>query len=307
MTDTAPLYRLKIETDQDARNPREDGDYADIMYCEHRRYTLGDKDADKPVYEASFVTLEYQRADGTTASYVLDDDDNDHELHLSYGDVLDMLDEHRDELDEELADATDDTSALAEPDVRPIRLDAQRAAEACRYVRSAKWESEYRQVPGIAIIRDLSLYDHSGITIFAGAPTCRWDSGQVGWQYITEAKLQEEWNGDREKALAYMDSTLKEYDDYLRGHVYGFMLEKGTPYIENKTFPGDNARDTSANRIKWEHEDSCWGFVGCWWEKGDPTGMREHLPREVEALFDSMDYTDEGTWKYTDNVPEELQ
>lgn len=296
-TETAPLYRLKVEYDSDARNPREDGEYADIMYCEHRRYTLGDKDADKPVYEASYVTLRSE----TGTEYELDDSSNDHELHLIFDDVLEMLEEHRDALDEDLADASDDTSAIDAETVRLLRMDAQRAAEACRYLRAATWKGEWRQVPGIAIIRDLSLYDHGGITIFAGAPTCRWDSGQVGWQYITEEKLAEEWDGDREKALAYMDATLKEYDHYLRGNVYGFVLEKGT--LGETTFIDGTTEPT----IRWDHEDSCWGFIGDWDGKDDPTGMREHLPREVEALFDSMDYNDVGEWKYTDNVPEELR
>ena len=299
--ETAPLYRLKIETDCDAHNPREEGDYADVMYCEHRHYALGDKDADKPVYEASYVTLRSE----TGTEYVLDDSSNDHEMHLIFGDVLEMLEEHHDALDEELADASDDTSAIDAETVRLIRMDAQRAAEACRYLRAAEWEYEWRVNPGIAIIRDLSLYDHSGITIFAGSPTCRWDSGQVGWQYVTDESLETEWDGDRERALKYMDAVLEEYDNYLRGNVYGFVLEKGVVTKVTTEYP--DGKIIITKKIEWEHEDSCWGFIGDWDGKDDPTGMREHLPREVEALFDSMDYNDVGEWKYTDNVPEELR
>ena len=39
------LLRLKIEHDQDAMNPRVDHDNADIMFCKHRRYNLGDEGA----------------------------------------------------------------------------------------------------------------------------------------------------------------------------------------------------------------------------------------------------------------------
>ena len=73
------MYRLKIEHDNDALNPRVDRDNADIMYCEHRRYDLGDDDADNPYTEVSFVELRYQRADGTNAAYVLEDDDTEGE------------------------------------------------------------------------------------------------------------------------------------------------------------------------------------------------------------------------------------
>lgn len=298
--ETAPLYRLKIEHDQDARNPREEGDYADIMYCEHRNYRLGDEDADKPVHEESFVELVYQR-DTTVHRYRLETCDNDYAPDLTYESVLDMLEEHHDALDEELADATADGVPSSDAEREAIRMDVQRAAEACRYLREAEWESEWCVNPGIAIIRDLSLYDHSGITIFAGAPTCRWDSGQVGWQYITDEALQSEWKGDRDAALRYMDATLKEYDDYLRGNVYGFTVEKGT--LGETTF----ADGTTEPTIRWDSEDSCWGFIGDWSDKDDPTGMREHLPREVEELFDSLDWSDEGKWRYTANVPDELR
>lgn len=292
------MYRLKIEYDQDGQNPRREYDNADIMYCEHRCYDLGDKDADNPYTEVSFVELRYQRADGTSAAYVLEDDDTEGE-GLRYTDVLAMLEEHRDE-------ASDDAGAPPEPGEAP---DAQqvydatleRAQAGYDYVRNANWDSEHRLNPGIALIRPLSLYDHSGITIFAGAPTCRWDSGQVGWQYITDKALADEWNGDEAKALKYMDATLETYDDYLTGNVHGYIVERGT--LGETTY----ADGTTEPTIRWEHEDSCWGFYGDWWKEGDPSGMGDNFDGELKALFDSMDYNDVGEWRYTDDVPEELQ
>lgn len=297
------MYRLKIERDSDPLNPRTDHDNADVMYCEHSRYTLGDDGADKPYVEVSFVELRYIRADGTSAAYVLEDDETEGD-GLRYADVLDMLEEHRD-------DASAEAEAPPEPGESPDAQQlydaaAERAQAGYDYVRNANWQSEWREIPGIAIIRPLSLYDHSGITIFAGTPTCRWDSGYVGWQYVTDAVLAAEFSGDRDKALAYMDATLKTYDDYIRGNVYGFILEKGTLYNETRTYT-DGTQVPMGERIEWEHEDSCWGFIGDWWREGDPTGMRYHLPVEVEALFDSLDYNDEGEWCYTSDVPEELR
>ena len=298
------MYRIKIEREDNPLNPREDWDNADVMYCEHRRYTLGDKDADKPMHEASYVELSYLRPDGTSACYVLDDRDNDHELHLLYDDVLAMLEEHRDA-------ASDEAGAPPEPGEAPdaqAMYDAavERAQAAVDYVRKATWESEWRDNPGIAIIRPLYLYDHGGITISAGAFSCPWDSGQVGWQYITDEALAAEWNGDRDAALRYMDATLQTYDDYIQGNVYGFTVEKGTLCSDIRTY-ADGTQVPLGEKIEWEHEDSCWGFIGDWWREGDPTGMGDHLPSEVMALFDSMNYNDEGEWRYTDDVPEELQ
>lgn len=282
------MYRLKIEYDQDAQDPRTDCDHADVMYCEHRRYSLGDKDAEHPYNEVACVTL----TSPAGTAYVLDDSETADDSNLILDDVLAMCEEHA----EEAADDAEDN-----PESQEAAEDAARAELAVRYLSKAKWETERRLKPGIAMIRPLSLYDHSGITISAGAPTCQWDSGYVGWQYLTDKALADEWNGDRDRALAYMDATLNTYDDYIRGNAHGFTLELGT--LGTTTF----ADGTTESTIRWDHADSCWGFIGDWWKEGDPTGMREHLPREVEALFDSMDYNDVGEWRYTADVPEELQ
>ena len=288
------MYRLKIEHDQDAQNPRTDCDHADVMYCEHRRYDLGDKDAEHPYNEVAYVMLQHP---GTILAYVLDDSDTADDSNLILDDVLAMCEEHA----AEAADHADDN-----PESQQAAEDAARAELAVRYLSAAKWETERRLRPDIAMIRPLSLYDHSGITISAGAPSCPWDSGYVGWQYVTEESLRAEWDGDRDRALAYMDATLKTYDDYITGNVHGFTLEKGTLYTEERTY-ADGTSVTMGEAIEWEHEDSCWGFIGDWYGKDDPTGMREHLPREARELFDSMDWSDEGEWRYSEDVPEELR
>lgn len=279
------MKRLKIVADCDARNPREDGDYADVMYCEHRRYTLGDKDADKPVHEAAFITL----ASESGATYELEDSNNDYPPDLTYDAVQDMLSEH--------SDAADMLAVSSGIEDFYTDADATRAREGFDYLCAAKWESEWRVNPGIAIIRDLSLYDHSGITIFAGSPTCRWDSGQVGWQYVTDESLETEWNGDRDKALRYMDATLEEYDAYLRGEVYGFIVEVGIK-VEKK-YPSGHIEHV----IEWEHEDSCWGFIGDWRDKD--SGIRDHLDADMRTLLDGMSRTYVDEWQYTDDVTEE--
>lgn len=263
------MLRLKIEQDSDAQNPRDD-DNADVMFCKHGRYTLGDEGADDPMAEVSCVYLTSPNG----RSYVLDDSDSTDGTNLILDDVLEMLHEHADQANTE---------------------DAERAADAIDYLSRAKWNTEHRLRPGIALCRPLFLYDHSGITISAGKFGCPFDSGQVGWQYITDDALQLEWNGDRAKAEAYMDATLKTYDDYITGNVYGFTVEKGIPVA--KHYPNGHIE----HEIEWEHEDSCWGFIGDWQD----SGIREHLPDELHAVFDCMTWSDVGEWQYTDDVEEE--
>lgn len=263
------LLRITVEHDDDARSPREDGCNADVLYCKHSRYTLGDKDAESPTYEAAFVTL----TSPTGTEYVLDDSNNDYECNLTYDDVEAMLEAHAEDA---AADAmelniSNDAQVAAE-------RDAMRAADGYEYVRKATWESEHRLKADIAMCRELYLHDHSGITISASPFGCRWDSGQVGFQYVTKDSLATEWNGDEAKALSYMDAVLETYDEYIQGNVYGYVIETG-----RQTFYEDG---TEAD-VDWEETDSCWGFYGY-----DPkeNGMQDHVPDELhEALAKAAD------------------
>jgi len=103
----------------------------------------------------------------------------------------------------------------------------------------------------------LYLYDHGGITISTGPFSCPWDSGQVGWAYISHADIRKEYgvkcvrhcyrdhNGkNRGKAIdvakALLKSEVEEYDDFLTGNVYGYVV-----------------KDKDGESL-----DSCWGFFG---------------------------------------------
>ncbi len=74
------------------------------------------------------------------------------------------------------------------------------------------------------IISPLYLYDHSGITISMGGFSCPWDSGQVGWVYMTHDTIQENWDGDKEKAWKCMKGEVETYDQFLTGDVWGYEV-----------------------------------------------------------------------------------
>jgi hypothetical protein len=92
----------------------------------------------------------------------------------------------------------------------------------------------------------LYLYDHSGITMSTTPFSCPWDSGQVGWIYIDAEKIRNEYGVKRiskklrARIADYLRAEVKEYDQFLTGEVYGFIVE---------TEDGENV-------------DSCWGFYG---------------------------------------------
>lgn len=96
-----------------------------------------------------------------------------------------------------------------------------------------------------AVILPLYLYDHSGITMNTAGFHCPWDSGQVGFIYVLLEDVRKEYNVKRvsPKLRRKVEDALRvevdTYDDYLRGNVYGFEVEKDG-----------------------EHVESCWGFLG---------------------------------------------
>lgn len=281
------MYRIKIRYDRCAYDPRADNENADVMYCRHSHYNLGDKDAENPTEEVSIITLHDDN--GNPYKLECEEDADGYERDItnnrpSFERVRDLLEDHRDALELEGSTA-----------------DYYRADEALQYVAALNAQEELCARAGIALWRPLYLHDHSTVSISAGDPGDRWDSGQVGWQYLDEETFKTEFDNDHDRALRYMDATLKEYDEYLRGNVWGFTVEKGVRVT--KTYPDGRVVET----IEWEDHDSCWGFIGDWWREGDPTGMRDHLPNELRAVFDKMDWDDADKWCYTDDVSDEVK
>lgn len=94
--------------------------------------------------------------------------------------------------------------------------------------------------------KPLYLYDHSGITISTGTFACAWDSGLVGYIFIERDRFLKEFGFKRmskkakERLEGLLDGEVEDYDNYLTGEVYGYMVE-----------------DETGNVI-----DSCWGFNG---------------------------------------------
>lgn len=118
------------------------------------------------------------------------------------------------------------------------------------------------------VILPLYLYDHSGITISCGNSypyNDRWDAGQVGFIYISKEKVRKEYSVKhiskelKERVTKYLEGEVKVYDDYLRGDVYGFLVEDE----------------------EGEHIDSCWGYFGY------PEGVKDAI-NEAKSIIDNL-------------------
>jgi len=87
-------------------------------------------------------------------------------------------------------------------------------------------EKDIVNTENTAIILPLYLYDHSGLSISTTPFSCRWDSGQVGFIFISKQKIREEYSVKRitkkliEKVESYLINEVETYNQYLSGDVY---------------------------------------------------------------------------------------
>ena len=92
------------------------------------------------------------------------------------------------------------------------------------------------------IVLPLYMYDHSGITISLSPFSCPWDSGQVGFVQVPRQKMIEEFGNKiftsklKKGALKTAKNEVEEMDRYVRGEVYGYVIDDG--------------------------DESCWGYYG---------------------------------------------
>lgn len=119
----------------------------------------------------------------------------------------------------------------------------------------------------------LYLYDHSGISISTGGFSCPWDSGQVGFAFVTLATISRErkWRTMCKPAVQWarrcIDVETETYDSFLRGDIYGYVCERASGWEDGE--PED-----------WEEFDSCWGFFG---HDFDASGLAEQAAAAIAA------------------------
>lgn len=108
------------------------------------------------------------------------------------------------------------------------------------------WEKYAPKLEKYYFIEDLYLYDHSGLTMNTTGFSCPWDSGPVGLIVVSKKAVRDEWKVKRispklrERIHDLLKGEVEEYNQYLTGQVYGFVVE------------GPEEEDIH----------SCWGFFG---------------------------------------------
>jgi hypothetical protein len=126
-----------------------------------------------------------------------------------------------------------------------------------------------------AVCIPIYMYDHSGITINCDGFACPWDSGQVGYIYVSRQKLKDEYGVKRissvmlERAEKALRREVHVMDQYITGDVYGFQVIKR--YLNTD------------GEIQEDIIDSCSGFYG---DNFKENGMMEYIDKDL--LIDEL-------------------
>ena len=223
-------YALMVQPDDILISPREVDEHFGTMVCFHPRYALGD-----------------------------------HHNHMDKDDFLREM----------YLDTVGHDEAGMKRYERMVNIVSSRFRHGPKTEERAIDEAMQKVISEKYLMLPLYLYDHSGLAMstesFSGrAPHAEWDSGQVGWIYVSKEDALKEFDADkmtgaiRQKADALMRSEVAAYDSYLRGECYGFELYKNG-----------------------ELSDSCWGFMGNFSDV--LKDMAEYLPDECKGMVDHLE------------------
>jgi hypothetical protein len=252
-------YTLFIVDDNEPMNPRENNDNFGKMFCWHKRYNLGD-DHDYNAPDDFLIDL----CDKTVPKneifqMIIDskfenirvepDEENIKAYHVkSYSDYFDKW----------YIEETYETPPLdISEEIVDISLQFLKNSELLRVLRNYN------------VILPLYLYDHSGISMNTAGFSCPWDSGQVGWIYVGNSMIENEYGTVTPETIAKAENVLKSevelYDYFLSGQCYGFKLYEGDNKIINY-----------------------WGFFGSIVDM--PKNIKEYLPSECENIIEFLQY-----------------
>jgi len=128
-----------------------------------------------------------------------------------------------------------------------------------------------KQIKDVAVCLPVHLYEHGNTSIStnSGYPyDCRWDSGTIGFVVVTKSAIRENFLVKRvtkkliDKSIRIAEGEVETLSNYVRGDVYGFVVEEDGGEI-----------------------DSCYGFYG---DDFETNGLKDYLDDELfEALMDT--------------------
>lgn len=149
-------------------------------------------------------------------------------------------------VDEDAQDprGNDNTAVFALSHKRYLLADEDNLTETLLEQDGTKGALEYlRAECGAVAAKVVYGYDHGSLTCSTTPYSCQWDSGVLGFVFVTAEAMDTGWGQGcwtQDNADACLDAEVEEYAQYLRGEVFGYVVL-------------DNDGETL---------DSCWGFYG---------------------------------------------
>ena len=117
------------------------------------------------------------------------------------------------------------------------------------------------------IAKRIYLYEHSGLAVSTSPFSNKWDSGQVGYIYITKEKVRDNYNVKKvgkkvkELVLENLEVQVEELNHYVSGDVFGFKI-----------------LDSEDSVV-----DSCWGFYG---DNFLENGIYDNIDKDLLGITD---------------------
>lgn len=235
-------FNINWYYDNDPQNPRTDWDNLGHMICWHRRYSLGDKHNYSDVDSFMSILISEHVSHERLREYLLSKKGNVWLEYIEHSPEDVKRYECKARVALGITDDYDDDYWECEPDEKDRIIDMAVDQAPLEYLTP---DDVAELLEDELVIMPVSIYDHSGVSIWLGSPTCMWDSGQVGFMYLTKKDAlrelgnctEENW---KERAMECMEAEMEVYNCYISGDVYGFVIE-----------------DEDENEI-----DSCWGYYG---------------------------------------------
>lgn len=197
------VFRVEIWQDEMASNPLEDEE-AFILACKHRNYVLGQDTGLSQLDQY----LDDLRSKAFKKRYPYTNFVDDETVPCPHCNQVDSPDNGCNECNDGYID-------------NPFYIYSG-LQEVERITQALEMPLDFDD----SVILPLYLFDHSGLSISTTPFSCRWDSGAVGWAFITkESYLElgfETW--DKTQAQTLLIQTVTVYDSYLKGENYGFSI-----------------------------------------------------------------------------------
>jgi len=114
------------------------------------------------------------------------------------------------------------------------------------------------------LIKPISMYDHGGIVLHLDSVLSGWDSGQLGFIFVTKEDFLKEYGKVTKKTIKKAEDLLKAefetYKNYVEGEVFGYILYEKVKVKIIKEYENGEKIKTKETELK--EIDSCWGFYG---------------------------------------------